>query len=185
MSENQAKAPKTATERLNNLENAFVAIHNSTTEIMNKLEQNSKDLTSLLDNQQALVEANRLLNNQVLAIISLSEQGLPINETNIKDTIIPMNVEHLKSQVSKWLEQKVLVPSDTVTSQSFIVTKQRDSQGNVTDQRLQFSVNNLPETAQVVVVGSQVGNTVTFQGGGDSLEILEIYSMQLPEAPTV
>lgn len=162
-----------ASERLGLLEQGIAALHQLS-------ELTTKDLSVLKKTLQ-------LLNNKVDAMAKATLSGEVPSDEVLNRIMIENNVEDLTAKVAGLVQGGFLVAEEQVGDNPFLVCRQLDNNGDVTDPRVQFAVKALESLAlQAKFFNTKVGDRVEIRPGV-ILEILEAYKLQQPpepEAPT-
>jgi hypothetical protein len=162
------KAPMTAAQKLEALENSFMA-QNQQIEIL------ADEIDSL---RQTLVAVNKRLN----ASIQAAEQGSLTGES-VNKIILGDNMKELESRITFLVENGALVRSDDkeIDSMTFVVGREIDTTGNVTNPRVQFSVQSVDPQLKAQILGKKAGDVVAYSETEDSLEITEVYQITDPK----
>ncbi len=172
MSTNQQeqKAPqqKNASQRIEDLEKGLMSMYQAFNGVAQDL-ANAK-------------EALKLLGNKVSSIVTVSAKGDLVTEDSVNKTMIENNVAELKSKVDGLITQGILVNQETAESNSFLVGRELDDQGNIANPRLQFALAALQPDVQEKIKGRKAGDVVTIQEGKLKFELLEVYSIEAPKA---
>lgn len=182
MSENNDN--RTATQRIEDLEQVVTTIYQGVTEIMNSLNSTGKRLSTLQEDMVLVKDVLKLLNKKSEAIIQAAKAETGITAASVTDLVVKMNVNDFKNQVAVYLQNNQIVAAETVTDQSFLVCEEINSKGEVVNPRLQFRIDTLEESVKNAFLGKKAGDLISF--GGDKLDakILEVYSLVTPPAPT-
>lgn len=145
----------TATQRIENLENAAETLINSA---QHMLQENAQLKQRILD-----------LEMKMLSVIN----NLELNDKIAKD-LVDFKVDELKERVSILLERGEIEKDESVGPTSLVVSKESDKDGNVTTERVQFLMEQITDgDLKVLLIGKTVGEKIEYK---DSLvEILEIY----------
>lgn len=167
MQTQQAEVKRTATQRLEDLENMMMNMFHTADNM-------ARDIITLK-------EAVKLLGNKVDSIVTLLSTGKEVSDDTVADIMMENNSKELKSKVDGLVEQGILVLSDGIVgTRSFVVGRELDDTGQVVNPRIQFALSALPENLQSKVVGSKAGDVVTLEEGKLNLEVLEVYSIETP-----
>jgi hypothetical protein len=166
--------PKTAAERLNDLEKALVSFYQT-------FESLGKDTNTIR-------EAVKLLGNKVDALAKANIAGETPTDETLSKIMIDNNVEELKGKVAGLVTAQVLVPTDIIgDTNSFVVGRELAADSDkVVNPRLQFSLTALAKDVGDKLKGHLVGDIITIQEGQVRFEVLEAYTIQTPPqaAPT-
>lgn len=160
---------RSASERIRNLEETLVGT--------------LKALGALDNEQQVIKEAIRLLGNKMDAMVKLIAAGQPLTETNIANVMVQNKADKMAENTQQMVTQGVLVKSDTVDANSFIVGREIEDNGNVINPRIQFTVESAQDHLKAKVLGAKVLDRILVEEGKAQLEVLEIYSINEPKAP--
>lgn len=164
----KAPAPMTASQKLEALENMFMAQNNQIEILADEIDR--------LRNQ--LVAVNKRLNSTIQA----AEQGAISNDA-VNKVILADNMRELESKITFLVEQGVLVRNDeaVIGEKNFVVGREIDTSGNVTNPRVQFSVNSIDPEVKKQMMGKKAGDVVAYSESEDSLEITEVYDIVEPK----
>ena len=179
MSDTEVK--KTATERLEDLEKRAAELERLQGHIIQALQP----VQSLAQTSEALKESVTLLNKKLNATIQALNKNTSANVTDdqINDLMIENNVGELSGKVSKMVSDGLLVPSDSVESSSFVVVSESNPQGKIVNPRMQFLLSSIPsEDIRNKLSGAKVGDIITVGEGGETVKVLESYSVSLPKS---
>ena len=164
---------KTATERLEDLEGA-----------MSQVGQALSSLDPLIRDLGGVKEALKLLNNKLDAVVKAISAGSPLTDETLNKLMTTANAEELAAKVAAMVAQGLLVASDTVTNDSFVVINEADAAGTVVNPRMQFLVSALQiEEVRTKLGGSKVGDNIPVGDKGASINVLESYTIAIPKAP--
>lgn len=160
--------PMTAAQKLDALENAFMT-QNQQIEIL------ADEIDRL---RQQLVTVNKRLN----ASIKAAEEGGVSGEA-INKIILGENMKELEERVNFLKEQGVLVKNDEaeISDGQFVVGREIDTEGNVTNPRVQFSVQSVDKVLKDSLYGKKLGAVVAYSESEDSLEVTEVYDIVDPK----
>lgn len=167
---NQPKQ-RTASERLTDLENALMSLYNG--------------VNTLSNDVMIIKEAIKLLGNKADAMAKASIRGQQMTDDVISGLMVENNMEELKQKVTNFVSQGILKSSDKVTEESFVVGRELDSEGNVANPRLQFLVSALSENVKNKLPGAQAGQVLDLEEGKMKFEVLEVYSVQVPQTEEI
>ena len=160
--------PMTAAQKLEALENMFMTQNNQIEILADEIDQ--------LRSQ--LVAVNKRLN----ATIQAGDQGA-VSSDSINKIILSDNMKELESRITFLAEQGVLVRNDEaeVTDKTFVVGREIDTEGNVTNPRVQFAVQSVDPELKKQITGKKAGDVVAYSESQDSLEITEVYDIVDPK----
>ncbi len=160
--------PMTAAQKIDALENSFM-VQNQQIEIL------AEEIDNLRKN---IVNLNKKLN----ASIQAAEEG-GLSNTSVSKIIMNEGIKELEERVQFLVQQGVLVRNDAaeVTDDNFVVGREIDTEGNVTNPRVQFSVNSVDPELKNQLYGKKAGAVVAYSADEDSMEITEIYDIKKPK----
>lgn len=166
--ENKPKeAPRTATQRLQDLETGMAHIYQT-------LDYVARDLKFLKD-------ATKLLHNKVDAIVQATAAKEEISDAVLDRIMVEKNVEDLKNKVTSMVVSGILLKEDQVSENSFIVGSESDETGKVVNPRIQFALKVVTDAAiQAKLLGAKIGDVIIFKEGANPFTILESYKIQDP-----
>lgn len=163
---------KTASERLTDLETNMAQVGQA----LQVLENLARDM-------MGTKEALKLLNNKVEALTKCVLNGNSPTEDQLSEYMIENNVKELSDKVAEMMRQGILAVSDTVSDDSFVVINEADPSGKIVNPRMQFLVSKLqPGEVRQKLAGSKVGDTIPVGTDGASINVLESYSVTVPQA---
>lgn len=173
MSETNTENKKTATERLEILENTV----NSIIQVIQPIQNMAQDLMGLR-------EAVKLLNNKLDAVVKCVNTGTQLTDENIGQFMTENNAKELQDKVTKMVADGLLAATDTVGKDSFVVINEQDGTGKVVNPRMQFLLSALQnEEIRASLDGAKVGTNIAVGDKGGSLNVLEAYNIVTPQAP--
>lgn len=167
MSNEQRPVKLTASQRLDNLEQALMSLYQTADNM-------ARDLLMVK-------EAIKLLGNKLDAVVKAANGNEGINDEVIAKLMVQNNVDELKNRVENMKTQGFLAAEETVTDNSFVVGREVDENGAVVNPRLQFTMTALPKETSEKIKGSKAGDIITLQEGKLKLEVLETYAIQVPQ----
>lgn len=128
-------------------------------------------LADEIDRLRATVQS---LSNRVTATITATD-----SEDAVKQIQVQKNTEELEGKVKFLTDRGVLVKNDemTVVDKCFVVGRDVDDAGKVTNPRVQFAVNSLPQELKDTIIGKKMGDLIKPEGAPTSLEIVELYEV--------
>jgi hypothetical protein len=171
MSETENK--KTASERLEDLEKTLGQVIGAI-----------QPLQPLTQDFNGFREALKLLNNKLDAVVKSINAGGPITDDGLSKLMIENNAKELADKVANMVTQGLLVASQTVTKDSFVVVNETDATGTVVNPRMQFLLSALQnEEVRAKLEGSTVGANIPVGDKGASINVLEAYDVSTPQAP--
>lgn len=165
----QAKDARTASQRIDDMEKGLVSLYQT--------------IDSMARDVMTIKEAIKLLGNKLDSVVKASVRGEAINDVVIAKIMVENNIEELKNKVTNLVSQGILIASEEVTLNSFIVGKEVSEDGTVQNPRMQFVVSALAADVRDKFPGAKVGQTLDLQEGKWKFEVSEIYSIQTPKSP--
>lgn len=160
---------KSASERLDGLEETALGI--------------LKALTSLSQEQETIKEAIRLLSNKLDVVVQLQNAGKELSADNISVAMVQNKADQLERNTAQMVQNGLLVKSETVNDNSFVVGREVMDDGNIINPRIQFVVNSAQDSLKAKLLGAKVLDKILVEEGKAKLELLEIYSINEPQAP--
>lgn len=176
MSETNTENKKTATERLEVLENT-----------VNSIIQAIQPLANMAQDFMALREATKLLNNKLDAVVKSINAGTALTDENLGQLMTENNAKELQDKVAKMVTDGLLAATNTIGKDSFVVISEADETGKVVNPRMQFLLSALQnEEIKGKLEGATVGSNIPVGDKGASLNVLEAYNIVVPQvqAPT-
>jgi len=148
----------------------------------NMLMNQSKNMDILADEIDRLRQLITALSKRLNASIQAAEEG-GVTGDSINKIIMKENMKELESKVQFLIEQGVLERNDEseVTEQTFLVGREVDSEGNVVNPRVQFSVNSIDPEVKGRLLTKKAGDVISYSESEPSLEITEVYQILDPK----
>ena len=168
MSENKQET-RSASQRLTDVETNVGQLY-TTYDYM------TKDLT-------ILKSAIKLLDSKLNALVKVLSSGTTVSEEAIDQIMVDNNVAELASKVDNMVTQGIVTPEESVSANSFVVGSESDSEGKVTNPRIQFALKALAKELQDQFLGKKAGETVSFNNGKVNFTLLKSYKIAEPEVP--
>jgi hypothetical protein len=172
MSSNQNKPHLTASQRLEGLEQAVIALDQA--------------LANLATTTQNMVKTMRMLNTKMDSLIVANERKIDISNASIESLMVEENVRDLKARLEQMKAQGFLGESASEISEtSFVVGRELHHESReVQNPRIQFGVQNVSADTRSKLLGKKVGDLVSFGENEHLLEIEEIYPITTPGLPS-
>lgn len=160
---------RTASQKIEDLEKAVM----SGFQVSNNM---ARDIMIIKD-------ALKLLGNKVDSVMKAAcNDEKPTNEV-ISRIMLDNNIEELRLKVVNLVNQGILVPSDAVTENTFLVGSENEATGKVVHPRIQFTVSSLEKELQDQLIGKKVEDIITFKEDKLRFVVKEIYNIVTPKAP--
>ncbi len=173
MSDTNTENKKTATERLEILENT-----------VNSIIQAVQPLANMAQDLMGLREAVKLLNNKLDVTIKCINSGTQLTDENLSQGMTENNAKDLQDKVTKMVSDGLLAATDTIGKDSFVVINEQDDSGKIVNPRMQFLLSALQnEEIRGKLEGATVGSNIPVGDKGGSLNVLEAYNIVVPQAP--
>lgn len=140
-----------------------------------------QSIMSLADEIDKARELTLGVARRLNASISAAEAG-PVSHESVNNVILNQNVKSLENLVETMVKEKVLESKDSeIESGDFVVGRETDKDGKVTNPRLQFLLSELAQDENAKefagkLVGKKVMETVEFSDKLD-FTITEIYKV--------
>jgi len=112
----------------------------------------------------------------------LLNSSQPLTDGNIGNQMVQNKANQLAQNTAQMVQTGVLIKSDTVDQNSFVVGREVEDNGNVTNPRIQFVVSSAQDHLKTKLLGAKVLDKILVEEGKAKLELLEIYSIS--QAPT-
>jgi hypothetical protein len=150
-------------------------------EVLEKTVQTLRKMIEVMATEMDKIQQSQIAIAQRLdATLKVATEG-ELSEKNVDTFIVDQEVRKLKAQIDVLVSQGVFIPSETVEESSFVVGRELDKEGNVSSPRTQAPVASLPEEVKEKLIGSKVGDLVTFSEDKLSFQVDEIFSIVMPE----
>lgn len=162
---------RTAVQKIDDLERAMMSLYQATDTLAKEI--------------GTIKEAIKLLGNKTDSIVKVTQRGEALSDESISKAMIENNVEELKQKVQNLIDQGLLQSEQTISENSFVVGREIDSSGLVTNPRMQFVLSTLKEEIRSKFIGKAVGEILNLEEGKWSFEILESYSIVSQEAQSL
>ena len=133
-------------------------------------------LGQTIDAAQMLVKENATLKAQVLELSAQIQAIIEIQDIQeaVGKNIVKQNIADLEGRIARLLESKEIAPSESVGPKSFVVAKEFNKEGNETNPRIQFSMDQVSdEDLKLALIGKVVGDNVEYKNS--NVQIIEIY----------
>lgn len=160
---------RTASQRIEDMERGLMALYQTA--------------DNMARDMMTIKEAIKLLGNKLDAVVKATNRGEQMTDEVISKIMVENNVEELKNKVQDLVNQGVLVAAEEVTTNSFVVGREIDTDGKVQNPRMQFVVSALAENVRAKFPGAKVGQTLELEEGKWKFEVQEVYAIQTPQAP--
>lgn len=170
---------RTATQRIEDLEKVVTALYQAT----NIAQKGIEDLFRSQSDIPIIKEALKLLNKRTEAIIQVSQSNTGITVDSVNAVVTQMNVQDLTAQVEAYVSNGYVVAAETVSDTSYLVCEEYDTEGNLTNPRVQFRLDAHEQAIQDAFKGKRVGDTVSFGEGKYTAKVTEVYALVQPAAP--
>lgn len=163
-----SKPNLTAAQRLEGLEQAVTTLDGALRNIVNTVDM--------------LHQAIKILGNKTDAIVKATNRGAEMTDETISAIMVENNVTELKQKVTDMVTTGLLVQSEIVEEQSFIVGREIDPDTKkVANPRIQIGMSSLTQAAKDMMLGKKTGETVDFGNGKLSIELEEVYRIVTPD----
>lgn len=170
MSENQRPADtRSASQKIQDLENGLMSLYQTADSMARDL-MTAKEVISLLG-------------NKIDAIVKASGLGQPLTDDVISRIMVENNCEKLAERVKLMTAQGIIVPSEQINDNSFVVGCEVNEVGEVTNPRYQFALVALPPQIRARMIGGRVGDLLNLQEGTMKFKVNAVYDIQQPKAP--
>jgi len=166
-SKKETKTTLTASQKLDMLEKSMANLRKMVeilAEEMDKIQQSQIAVAQKLD-----------------ATLKVASSEEPLSEKAVNDFVISQQVEERKQQIEVLKTQGVLVPSEEVKENAFVIGKEITSEGEVVSPRTQASLKSLPEEVRGALLNKKVGDLVVFKEGTLSFLLDEVYDIVEPK----
>lgn len=171
----QNNKPKTATERLSDLE-MVVGQHHAMLQLLQESLQ-SLIMQMAKETGETAATTKKVQDNLEALVSLLTESGAVSNES-LKERQQQVKMNELISKLNQLVENGTLVKTEgPVSESSFVVMEEFDKQGNVFSPRTQILLSSLDSETRNSLVGSNVGATVDLGEKRTNVRILEVYEM--------
>jgi hypothetical protein len=162
-----APAKQNASQKIEALENALMS-------------QNGK-FDILAEEIDRLRQMMTALTKRLNASIQAAEDG-GLTSDSVNKIILGENMKELEAKVQYLVEQGVLQRNDDseITDRTFVVGREIDTEGNVVNPRVQFSVNSVDGEVKSRLLTKKAGNVISYSETEPSLEITEVYQIVDP-----
>lgn len=169
MANEQQAEKRTASQKIDDLERGVMSLYQT--------------MDSMARDMGIIKEAVKLLGNKLDSVVKASARGEALNDEVIAKIMVENNIEELKGKVTDLVEKGILVSSDTVGPNSFVVGRELDETGKVENPRMQFITSQLNPDVKDKFPGAKVGQVLKLQEGKWNFEVQEIYDIVTPKAP--
>jgi len=156
-----------------------------------KIERLEKNVDMLINVAKAfntelekLAQVNVNLNKKIDAALKVANEGT-ITEKKVEEYLINEQILELKNKLEILVNEGVLVSSELIDTNSFVVGKELSKDGEIVSPRTQAEVSKLAEDVKNAMIGKKVGDLVEFTDDKLSFLVDEIYSINVPEEKSV
>jgi hypothetical protein len=172
MTEQKQEAPKkiTATERLQNLEAVAANLHLSITDIINTVNNITRDMVNVKNFLPLLV-------SKTDAMILALNAGEKLEQSVIDKHMQAIALDNLKKGVDAAIQAGTLVATDVITDNTFVVGKQLDKDDKLINHRMQFTMKEVAENLRAKFLGAKPGDILQVAEGGGKFHVLEVYNL--------
>jgi hypothetical protein len=164
MSENKNQDNRSASQKISDLETAYISLYQA-------MDNLNKDLNTVK-------EALKILGNKTDAIVKASSSGQPLSDDLITKIMIDNNAEELAQKVRIMIAQGIIAPADQAADDSFLVGSEVNDLGETVNPRLQFAVYAVAPELREKFVGAKSGDVLNLQEGKLKFKVAEIYQIQ-------
>lgn len=158
---------KTAAQRINQLEGTLVK---------------TLQLVGQLEGELGMAkEALGLLGSKLDAVVELTNSGKALSPENISVIMIGHKAAKLAEGTQNLINNGILVVTNQVAEDSFIVGREVEEDGTVTNPRIQFTAEATQPHLKEKLLGKKVLDRIVVEEGKAQLELLEIYQITQPQ----
>lgn len=163
--ENQNSENLTAAQRLKNLEDMSGLLKSVTYQMDQSLQSISDAVQKNLELLTALYKA-------------VTTKGV-VAPSDVENALVDIKTGNLKRMVDGFIEGGVLVKTDVVSNDSFVVGREIGSDGKVLTPRAQYPVSSLDQESAALFLNKKVGEQVSSPSTPEVFfEIEEIYAVK-------
>jgi len=179
MSKETSKIPEkkpNAAQRLSALERGLQNLSENVSKALNELGTNTSDkLNILADEIDKVGNGLKAVSKRINAVAEVTD-----TKDEVGKLMIDSAVKELESKVEEFVGLGVLERDDVqpITDKTFVVGREVDADGNVVNPRVQFATASINKNLQDKLLGSKVGDLVSFEEGQPQFEVLEMYSIK-------
>jgi hypothetical protein len=171
-------------ERLENLESTVNNLQLSMKDLAEANQTLTLQLASVTMNLNNSIKRNNTLRSELKAMVQIVSSGEKLSVEAIKEKIVKANVEELKNRAELLKKNNLMVETDSIQADSFVVAMQTSKTGEVVNARMQFVLNSLDSELQAKLLSKKAGETVIIAEDEPILYIMEVYKLlEVPEAP--
>jgi hypothetical protein len=161
-----------ASQKLEALEGKIVGLEN-------KLD---RAIELLLERVNSLADTDVAIAKRINAIIKAGDSG-GVSSDSVKTAVVSQAASELKSRVDMLVEKGLLILDNEspINSDSFVVGRELNSEGEEINPRIQFAVKSLQQDVQDTLLGKKTGESVSDEDSKTSMEITEVYTINQPK----
>jgi hypothetical protein len=163
MADQAQQDKRTASQRIEDLERALMSLYQTADNM-------ARDLLTVK-------EAIKLIGNKLDVVAKAAN----ISDDTISKGMIDNNVAELKGKVTSLVENGVLVASEELLDSSFVVGQEVDTDGNVVNPRIQFTLGSLRPEVKAKIQAGKKGEAIDLEEGKLRFIITEVYSIVAPK----
>lgn len=162
-------------ERLDNLEKQVQTMTDSINALIDANRTLTLQLASVSMNLNGQITQNNTLRSELKALVEIVANKEELSLEAIKAKVIAASVAQLENNVKILKDKNLLVDTEEVAADSFIVAQQQDEKGNIVNTRIQFLLSELDTESQLKILSKKAGETANMGEGQPTLYILEVY----------
>lgn len=175
MKNNETVLHLNSKDRLDALEATVNALQTALMEIAEANQTLTLQIASVTMNLNNSIKRNNTLRSELRAMIEIVSSGETLNIQAINQKIVEANVAELTKRLELLKENNLLLPTDDIQADSFVVAKQTGKNGEIINARMQFLVSTMDEEIQMKILSKKAGETVIFGEDEPDLYIMEVY----------
>lgn len=150
-------------------------------QLLNQAKTSDSNFSILAEEIDKLRDLMVGVGRRVNATIQAAEQG-PISNDSVNNLIVLDNIKKLEAQVKQLTDMGVLTTGSTITELTFVVGRELDAEGKVTNPRLQLATASASEEFKKTILGKKVGDVILVnETSGVSFELTEVYDIKQTE----
>jgi hypothetical protein len=139
------------------------------------------NFTMLAEEIDKLRDLTLGIGRRVNATIQAAEGGQITNDS-VNNLIVLDNVKKLEAQVKQLTDMGVLSAGNEVGENSFVVGRELDANGKITNPRLQLAASTASEAFKGVLLGKKLGDIILVDAENNvSFELTELYDIKQTE----
>jgi bisphosphoglycerate-dependent phosphoglycerate mutase len=139
----------------------------------------------IAEEMDKIQQAQIALAKRLEATLKVAGEDGGLNEDRVNEFVVNQQVKEYKEKVDLLISQGVMMATEKIGDNSFVVGKELTKEGEVVSPRTQASTRSLPEEVAKALFGKKVGDLVSFGDEKLAFQIDEVYDIASPKEKQV